>query len=40
MGKPRDPDNSPVFEPFNSDLIASDKKTRLIFVSAEKARTD
>lgn len=37
---PKNLGDSPVFELFTSDFIASDKKTRLIFVSAEKTKTE
>ncbi len=40
LWQPQDPNNPPVFELFTSDLIASDKKARMIFISAEKTKTD
>jgi hypothetical protein len=40
LWQPKDTENTPVFELFTSDLIASDKKARMIFVSAEKTKTD
>jgi hypothetical protein len=40
LWQPNDIDNPPIFELFTADLIASDKKSRMIFVSAKKTRTD
>jgi hypothetical protein len=39
LWKPNNPSSHPIFELFTADLISNDKKTRMIFVSAEKSRT-
>jgi hypothetical protein len=40
LWQPKDTENPPIFELFTSDLIAADKKARMIFVSAEKTKAD
>jgi hypothetical protein len=40
LWKPTNPDSPPIFDVYVGDFIASSKKTKMLFVSAEKSRKE